>query len=348
MKRLWVPCLLALLFLLPVAASAQSNIPLFDPEWQLVPQAHLLDADCPVGAPLGFGGALQLLQNVMNALISFGIVICVLIIAFAGILWILTPTNPENHSQAKKVLTNAVIGLLIILSAWLVVDFVMKLLYNGDDRRFGPWNEILTPGGDDYCIVAASTTPLFSGSITATPGLGVPFSRGGATGGGGQCTVPQTDSHACSLASLRGTRFEALGEHASRVCNKESGGRSVPSGSDKLNSGRGPSYSWGLWQINLTTTDTEAAGWGMDCRDAFSGRCEGDAIRLSRAGWCTQRVTDQALYDRCTQAALNPRLNTRAAQNLYTQNLSAWACSAQRCGVPGARRVNRAECAYGT
>ncbi|HEY0948146.1 MAG TPA: pilin [Candidatus Paceibacterota bacterium] len=341
MKRLWAPFLIAFLLLVPALASAQSNLPLFDPEWQLVPEAHELDPDCPVGAPLGFAGFLQLIQNGMNAAISFGIVIFVLIIAFAGMLWILTPTNPENHSQAKKVLTNAVIGLLIILSAWLIVDFVMKLLYN-DNGGFGPWNEIIT--GGDYCVVAASSTPLFSGTIVGTP-MQLP---GGGRAGGGQCSVPVIDNHPCSLASLRGTRFEALGEHASRVCNKESGGRSVPSGSDKLNSGRGPSYSWGLWQINLTTTDTEAAGWGMDCRAAFSGPCSGDAIRnQGRVGWCSQRVTNQELFDRCTAAALNPAKNTRAAQNLYTSNLSAWACSAQRCGVPNARRVDHPSCQFG-
>lgn len=168
MNRLWVPLLLFVVLLIPFAASAQSNLPLFDPEWQLVPEASELDSDCPVGAPLGFGGTLQLVQNVMNAAISFGVVISVLVIAFAGILWILTPTNPENHSQAKKVLTNAVIGLLIILCAWLVVDFVMKLLYSPNANNFGPWNEILS--GGDICITAASSTPLLSGGITAVPG----------------------------------------------------------------------------------------------------------------------------------------------------------------------------------
>lgn len=170
MNRLWVPLLLFVVLVIPFAASAQSNLPLFDPEWQLVPEASELDSDCDFGAPLGFGGVLQLIQNVMNAAISFGVVISVLVIAFAGILWILTPTNPENHSQAKKVLTNAVIGLLIILSAWLVVDFVMKLLYNPNANNFGPWNEILT--GGDICITAASSTPLFSGSIFEVPGTG--------------------------------------------------------------------------------------------------------------------------------------------------------------------------------
>ncbi|MES2931371.1 MAG: pilin [Patescibacteria group bacterium] len=170
MKRLWAPLLLLLVFCVPLVASAQSNLPLFDPDWQLVPDAHKIDpVNCPEGYPLGFGGVLQLVQNGMNAAISFGVIIFVLVIAGAGILWILTPTNPENHSQAKKILTNAVIGLLIILSAWLIVDFVMKLLYNPNANNMGPWNQILT--GGDLCIKPMENLqPLFSGSILAVPG----------------------------------------------------------------------------------------------------------------------------------------------------------------------------------
>lgn len=169
-----------------MAAQAQTGIPLFDPEWQLVPEAHELDPSCPEGYPLGFGGFLQLIQNAMNAAISFGIVIFVLIIAFAGILWILTPTNPENHSQAKKVLTNAVIGLLIVLSAWLIVDFVMKTLYGG---QFGPWNSILLAGEGAACIEARENPALFSGAIIAIP----PTEVSDTTGGGGSCS-PIPDS----------------------------------------------------------------------------------------------------------------------------------------------------------
>ncbi|MDP2815353.1 MAG: pilin, partial [Rectinemataceae bacterium] len=169
MKRLWAPLLLLVVLFVPFVVSAQSNLPLFDPDWQLVPDAHKIDPEnCPEGYPLGFGGVLQLVQNGMNAAISFGVIIFVLVIAGAGILWILTPTNPENHSQAKKILTNGVIGLLIILSAWLMVDFVMKILYNPNAYNLGPWNEILV--GGDLCIKPAETKALFTGNLFTAPG----------------------------------------------------------------------------------------------------------------------------------------------------------------------------------
>lgn len=82
--------------------------------------------------------------------------------------------NAENKSKAKNVLTNAVVGLLLALSAWLLVDFMMKTLYNPatqdqSGKVWGPWNSILgdgtrPDGTPSYCLVthtppAASTEP---------------------------------------------------------------------------------------------------------------------------------------------------------------------------------------------
>jgi hypothetical protein len=314
MNRLWAPLLL---FLLPAGASAQANIPLFDPNWSLVPKA------CQA-CPCGMGGVLQFIQNGMNATISFGILICVLVIVFAGILWILTPTNPENHSQAKKVLTNAVIGFLIILSAWLIVDFVMKLLYDGD-TTFGPWNEILA--GGDVCVVAKENTPLFSGSITAKPGIGLEPDGGGGSGGGGtgggQCVA--RDTGGCSIRNLG--IFGPAALTASKVCDGESKGNAgLPSTVDKL--GDGTPYSFGLFQINITAHQIN----GLNCPNAFSKK----SCTVSSCGPGTGvRVTNPALYNQCKAAATNPQINIRTAHRIYTQAGSRWSPwgAAKACGL---------------
>ncbi len=320
MHRLWAPFLLALLFLVPIAAEAQSGIPLFDPEWQLVPEAHKLDPSCPEGYPLGFGGFLQLIQNAMNAAISFGIVIFVLIIAFAGMLWILTPTNPENHSQAKKVLTNAVIGLLIILSAWLIVDFVMKILYNPDAPGFGPWNSILT--GGDICIQASEDQrPLFDGSITAIPGT----VTGGYTGNGGTCAIQQAGP--CAATTLA-QYFGTAANQASMICYAESRGviGSVSATDVMRNDPQRRAFSFGLFQINLTYHRVA----GLDCPSAFRGRNY------------TARVINEDLYRRCVAAAKNPQHNI--AEAVATYNRTRWRewSTGRLCGLAEAESATQA------
>lgn len=141
--------------------------------------------------PCGFGGVMQIIQNVMNLGIAISILVAVAIMVWGGILFIVSATNPESRSTANKMLINAAVGLCIVLSSWLIVDFVMKTLYGG---TFGPWNTILTETGTD-CLVAKPTKPLFEGDILAIPGQGTVVDDTPA-GGGSNCPVPDPSSMA--------------------------------------------------------------------------------------------------------------------------------------------------------
>lgn len=156
---------LSSVLLLPLVAQAQ-----FGP---IVPEV------CRTCA-CGFGGVLAIIQNTINFIIGLSIIVATIIMVWAGGLYMLSATNPESRSTANKMLINAAVGLLIVLSAWLIVDFVMKTLYD-NDSEFGPWNSILMGGSGDSCVVAKPTSPLFSGDIFAIPG------QGGGTGGGSNC-----------------------------------------------------------------------------------------------------------------------------------------------------------------
>ncbi len=171
MKRTLIIAGLSLLVLLPLGAHAASAT-FFGP---IVPEV------CRA-CPCGFGGVLAIIQNLVNFVISIAIIIMTLILVWGGILYIMSPANPENRSTANNMLINAAIGMLIVLSAWLIVDFVMKTLYGG---QFGPWNSILLSGSGPGCIAAnANVKALFDGDIIATPGADT---GGGAVSGTEGC-----------------------------------------------------------------------------------------------------------------------------------------------------------------
>jgi len=178
MKRFFL-LVLILFILAPIPAAAQ-----FGP---IVPEV------CRTCA-CGFGGVLAIVQNVVNFIISISIIFATIIMVWAGGLYIVSATNPESRSTANKMLLNAVIGILIVLSAWLVVDFVMKTLYN-NGSEFGPWNSILLGGTGNSCVVAKPTSPLFSGNITAVPGAG--------TGAGSDVITSGTATHQANAARLQ-------------------------------------------------------------------------------------------------------------------------------------------------
>lgn len=169
----FIPVAIAALLLLPLSVDAQ-----FGP---IVPEV------CK-SCPCGFGGVLAIIQNVVNFIIALSVIVATIIIAWAGGLYMLSATNPESRSMANKMLINAAVGLMIVLSAWLIVDFVMKTLYGG---QFGPWNTILMGTEGDSCIVKnENQQALFGGNILAVPGQ-----TGGLTPGTETSFTPTTDPH---------------------------------------------------------------------------------------------------------------------------------------------------------
>lgn len=315
-SRAFAPLLFAALLLLPLAASAQSGLPLLDPQWQLVPRAHLIDPTCPVGAPLGFGGVLVGIQNLMNAAISFGILVVVFVLVIGGIMLVLSPVSAENRSKAKKIITNALVGILIVMSSWVVVDFVMKLLYDADNAALGPWNSILV-GGDACVKVDEDLKPLFSGILSgAIPGQG--------TGGGGTWSGPlPTGPGPCNAATVQ----QAAAQSAIAMPMSEAAMLACFAGPESRCGTQMQNYNWnrgstayGPFQILLSThsakfenpTCWRAAGVtsNLNCSSGF------------RNG---NPIPGSPVVERCKKAAASLACSTVVAHQIFiTQGPSAW------------------------
>lgn len=80
----------------------------------------------------------QLAQNLLNSGVFLAIFISAILFAYAGWLYL---TNEAIHQQerARGLFKDVVIGLVIILGAWLFVDTIMKTLMGGN---YWPWNDI--------------------------------------------------------------------------------------------------------------------------------------------------------------------------------------------------------------
>jgi len=65
--------------------------------------------------------------NIIYAMLGLLGIIFVVLTIYAGFLWMTAQGNEEQISKAKKMLVNAVIGLVIIMAAWSITAFV---LYN--------------------------------------------------------------------------------------------------------------------------------------------------------------------------------------------------------------------------
>jgi hypothetical protein len=100
--------------------------------------------------------------------------IATLTFAYAGFLWVMSPTNPENRTKGRTIMLNAVIGFLIVLGAWLIVNTVLGAL--GEKGAFDSIEKATTVlNGGQECIL--NTTTANTGGATGSWGDGSPDSH---------------------------------------------------------------------------------------------------------------------------------------------------------------------------
>ena len=78
-------------------------------------------------------------QNVLNMGIYVVVFLSAVLFAWAGGKYVTAGGDTGKTGEARRILTNVGIGLVLILAAWLIVDTIMKTLTNGS---FGPWNKV--------------------------------------------------------------------------------------------------------------------------------------------------------------------------------------------------------------
>jgi amino acid transporter len=71
---------------------------------------------------------IKIIFEVIRYLLSFLGVAAVLIIIYGGFLWMSAGGNPEKVEKAKKIITQAIIGLIIILLSYSLTMFVIRLI----------------------------------------------------------------------------------------------------------------------------------------------------------------------------------------------------------------------------
>lgn len=84
-----------------------------------------------------------LAQNIINLGVFLFVFLAAIMFAYAGFLY-LTDASLHGQSQAKSMFGHVAGGLVILLSAWLIVDTLMKSMLGGN---FGPWNNICSAIG---------------------------------------------------------------------------------------------------------------------------------------------------------------------------------------------------------
>ncbi len=131
---------------LPLVAYAA--IPFFGP---IIPEVY---SRCAAGWDM----LITVINNIISLLITLAIVfVAPLMIAWAGFLFVVNPVNASGKEQAKKILLNTIVGIVIALAGWMIVNALMAVLYNANTPNpaggvLGTWSQLITSGGAPICI----------------------------------------------------------------------------------------------------------------------------------------------------------------------------------------------------
>lgn len=108
-----------------------------------------------VAESAGFSDAslTDIIGGIIAAVLGFLGVIALVIVIYAGFLWMTAGGNADQIEKAKKLLINGVIGLLIILSAYAITRFVFNFL-------------------EDSGLVGGGSVEITNGTVSIEPGSG--------------------------------------------------------------------------------------------------------------------------------------------------------------------------------
>jgi len=338
MIRGFVAVICVVSFSLPFVASAQNFVPCGNEGQPSCQTCHVI----------------ELVNNVTDWLIVVLGTVAAIIIVYAGFKLVVAGGSSSARADAKEMLVNMLVGYVIVLAGWLVIDTAMRALLNTE--TVGVWNQIQCTTQPDPQNVGEyvpdpipvvsrdrqDVVPIVSGGTGGgaggtSGGSGGTSGGGGGGGGSGTCQVVSNISNACHPSRLTCFSDRNL---ASEICNVESAGgnTSIMSRTDLCQDGR--SFSVGLWQINILANRNLIPG----CTGTFftsdnGGRSEGSCIRrttnrngISYCQFRSCRITNTTMYNYCVSQARIPAVNTTAACRLFnTQGWGAWQTSYNRC-----------------
>ncbi|MFZ6015554.1 MAG: Mbov_0395 family pilin-like conjugal transfer protein [Patescibacteria group bacterium] len=72
----------------------------------------------------------QMIGNIINIALGFIGILLLIYILYAGFLWMTAGGSDENVKKAQTMIKNAVIGLLIVVAAFAISNFVLGSLIN--------------------------------------------------------------------------------------------------------------------------------------------------------------------------------------------------------------------------
>lgn len=280
----------------------------------------------PMEAVPGFAKTGDFYTYVSN-IYKFGIgaigVCAMLMIIAGGYMYITSAGNNSSMEKAKGVITDAVVGLILAMAAWLILYVINPDLVR-INRISGTTPSGGTAGEQRAAAIAAG------GESALSKLLSRPI---------GKCSSATFGP--CTPLNLKNTCLASNADTFSKICALESSG-GVPTKTSTLDKCKdGSSFSVGLFQINMVSNGGYVSG--CNPKDIFTVNGSGsqgtclERKMIAGSNVCVKwdcQVKNAALYTSCLKKLQDPSTNINIACQLSNNGakLGPWAFTKSRCG----------------
>lgn len=123
----WLRPAIAVAALLPVTAAAQTESPILARLRLLASFAGFRTRNLPAGAS-GLQRVAEIVGLLLNVLLAFLGVMFLILIIVAGLRWMTARGDEQQVEQSKTTIKNALLGLLVVVGAYAIVNIARYLL----------------------------------------------------------------------------------------------------------------------------------------------------------------------------------------------------------------------------
>jgi hypothetical protein len=88
----------------------------------------------------------ELGNNILRFFITLAVAVAGLMFAWGGFTMVTSAGESGKVSEARGMMTSSVVGLVIVLSAWIFMDTLLKMVLRDDVSQLGMWNKIECSG----------------------------------------------------------------------------------------------------------------------------------------------------------------------------------------------------------
>ncbi len=160
---------------------------------------------CHEGGKCSFCELMAMVNSIVEWVIIIGTLCTVLILAYAGFLLIVSRGDASALAKGKKIFFQCIIGILIMLASWTIVDTGIKLFAGGE---LGMWNEVQC-GAGQFAVGDASEygidLSLYEVEVLEGDGSTITIHTGGHVGvDGDTTTVTSCDESVMASMTLFG------------------------------------------------------------------------------------------------------------------------------------------------